>query len=91
VKKAGFFSKIPSNGWYSAPLNPAARSSINTTGITQLRLYFDIDDNNNHLADYLAFDSGDAVIPNRPGLEIKYIAISTPAKTPSPTQVCFDC
>ncbi len=92
----GAFGKTPINDWYAAPLNLSARSYINKTGTTQLRLRFGLDDNNNHLSDLLSFYSGNAlVITNRPVLEITYRAIlpptATPTKTSTPTQVCFDC
>lgn len=74
--KAGSFSKTPVNGWYSISLNTAGRSSINTTtlssGLTQLRLYFAIDDNNNHTADFIQFFSSNS-LSNKPILTITYM------------------
>ena len=82
VPQAGIFNNIPVNSWYSATLNAAGNSNVDKTGTTQLRLYFNIDDNNNHLADYLMFDSGNAtIVANRPVLEINYYY-----STPTPTQ-----
>lgn len=107
LTKAGFFAKTPVNGWYSTTLYASALDDINKTGVTQFRLYFGVDDNNNHTADDMSFDSGDASnSANRPVLEIKYYySTSTPTRTitptptimktttrtPQPTQACFDC
>ncbi|HTP00348.1 MAG TPA: hypothetical protein VMJ64_03170, partial [Anaerolineales bacterium] len=68
----GTFGKSPSAGWYSAALNAAGLTNINKTGSTQLRLYFSLDDNNNHAADYKQFFSGNAIAANRPVLSIVY-------------------
>ncbi|MGC1376671.1 MAG: hypothetical protein WA821_10620, partial [Anaerolineales bacterium] len=70
--KVGAFDKTPpASGWYSAALNPAGRSNINKTGLTQFRLYFALDDNNNHIADFMKFLSGDS-LSNKPVLVITY-------------------
>ncbi len=64
----------PSNGWYSKSLSSTYFGYINLTGITQLRLRFAKDDNNNLAANYLKFYSGDYVTTPgyRPKLIIKY-------------------
>ncbi|HTP01022.1 MAG TPA: metallophosphoesterase [Anaerolineales bacterium] len=63
----------PVSEWYSKALNSAYFAYINKTGITQFRLRFSIDDNNNHVADYIAFYSGDWSTPaDRPILLITY-------------------
>lgn len=49
----------PVNNWYSAVLNSSGRNYINLTGATQFRLRFTTDDNNNGVADYMKFYSGD--------------------------------
>jgi CSLREA domain-containing protein len=69
----GFFTNNPlAGGWYSTKLTAAAYPSINRTGVTQLRLRFQTDDNNDFLADYILFHSGNAVAANRPVLVIEY-------------------
>ena len=45
---------------------------INRTGITQLRLRFQLDDDNDAVADFLRFYSGNAIAANRPILVIEY-------------------
>jgi hypothetical protein len=57
VKKVGTFAK-ESTGWYVAALNATGIANINRTGVTQFRLYFTKDDNNNAKAEYMKFFSG---------------------------------
>lgn len=62
----------PSN-WYSAKLLATAYAHINPSGVTQLRLRFVTDDNNDNGADYLKFFSGDSTtLSNRPWLTLIY-------------------
>jgi hypothetical protein len=42
------------------------------SGVTQIRLRFKLDDNNNNLANYLRLFSGNAAIADRPQLTIEY-------------------
>jgi predicted outer membrane repeat protein len=68
------FSNTPLAGnWYSVNLNPTAFAYINKTGITQFRLRFFKDDNDDMGADYLKFFSGNATAAYRPVLIIQYI------------------
>jgi len=67
----GIFGKVPSGGWYTAPLNAKGRAKINKTGLTQFRLYFSIDDNNDTVADYMKFLSGNSGT-GKPELIINY-------------------
>jgi hypothetical protein len=62
------------NGWYSKALSSSNFVYINLTGLTQFRLRFATDDNNNLVADYLMFYSGNyTTTPSyRPVLVIKY-------------------
>jgi hypothetical protein len=66
------FGNTPVSGWYSKRLNSADFGYINLTGLTQFRLRFSKDDNNNHIADFLKFYSGNAGPANRPVLVIRY-------------------
>jgi CSLREA domain-containing protein len=72
--RVGAFNKTPVSGWYSATMNANGRNNINRTGITQFRLYFLKDDNNNHVADFMKFFSGNAPVASRPQLVIEYYA-----------------
>ncbi|MEI7847763.1 MAG: SBBP repeat-containing protein [Chloroflexota bacterium] len=71
----GPFLPTPVSSWYSINLSQAA-AFINKTGlvgVTQLRLRFQLDDNNNNIADYFSFYSGNDLVPaNRPQLLIEY-------------------
>ncbi len=66
--------KKPVSGWYVGRLSAANFGNINLTGMTQFRLRFAKDDNDNSLADLLRFYSGDykANLAYRPRLIITY-------------------
>ncbi len=69
----GTFSLI-STSLYSATLNSAGCAYINKAGLTQFRLYFSKDDNDNGAADYMEFYSGNyATKTYQPQLVIKYM------------------
>jgi hypothetical protein len=59
-------------GWYVSNLKPVAYPIINRTGITQLRLRFQTDDDNDAVADISKFHSGNSTAANRPVLVIEY-------------------
>jgi hypothetical protein len=59
-------------GWYAAALNATAYPFINLRGGTQLRLRFQRDDDNDRVADFLRFFSGDAAAADRPVLVVEY-------------------
>ncbi len=62
----------PVANWFSSVLNNTAFPYINKTGLTQFRLRFKLDDNNDNGADYLKFFSGNALAAYRPQLIIEY-------------------
>jgi hypothetical protein len=53
ASKVGYFKKAIYG--YNDSLNAVGRSKINKLGLTQFRLYFAKDDNNNHRADFMKF------------------------------------
>ena len=63
-------------GWYSIPLPAAAFSYINklssSSGLTQIRLRFNLDCSYNDKANYLNLYSGNAVAASRPQLIVQY-------------------
>ncbi|MCX6565404.1 MAG: hypothetical protein NTW38_03115 [Candidatus Aminicenantes bacterium] len=67
------FAETSVNGWYSAKLISGSLPFINKTGLTQFRVRFNVDDDNDSVADYLQFYSGEAASTNRPRLVITYI------------------
>ena len=83
----GVFKHISNSRWYSSALTAAGRSQINITGLTQFRLYFKKDDNNNRSADYMKFLSGNAA-SDQPELIIVYSVpfIAPPSPTVTKTQ-----
>jgi hypothetical protein len=62
-------------GWYAAKLNAAAHPYVNLTGITQFRLRFQKDDDNDLIADFIRYYSGNAIAANRPVLVIEYYVL----------------
>ncbi len=67
------FGATPINYWYSANLNATGRAYVNKTGVTQFRLRFYTDDNDNNVADYMRFCSGNyATVAARPTLVVEY-------------------
>jgi ELWxxDGT repeat protein len=70
---AGTIQNLPAGDWYSTKLLATAYRFINPAGVTQLRLRFTTDDNDDNGADFLKFYSGDAAsISNRPWLVLSY-------------------
>ncbi len=72
----GPFSPTPSGTLYTITVPPAAYPYINRLatngGLTQLRLRFKLDDNNNLIANFISFDSGNAPAAYRPILTITF-------------------
>jgi hypothetical protein len=67
-----FKPALSSGGWYSIDLT-SGKFYINTfSGLTQIRLRFKLDDNNNAIANYLSLYSGNAGVASRPVLIIQY-------------------
>ncbi len=71
LSKVGTFGKKASAGWYKATLSNSAFAQINRAGTTQFRLSFSKDDNNNLLANYMKFFSGNNAT-GQPELTITY-------------------
>jgi CSLREA domain-containing protein len=59
-------------GWYATRLKATAYPFVNRTGVTQLRLRFQLDDDNDGVADIIKFHSGNSTAANRPVLVIEY-------------------
>ncbi len=60
--------------WYAANLSSSNLALVNKYGITQFRLRFDLDDNDDLSSDYLKFFSGDATYEaDHPQLVITYV------------------
>ena len=75
-KTVGPFKPALTGGWYTINIS-SAKASINkwTTngGVTQIRLRFKLDDNNDSVANLLNLVSGNnAVAANRPTLIVEY-------------------
>ncbi len=74
-KTVGPSTPAPAANWYSLNLT-SAKGFINkltsASGVTQFRLRFKLDDNNNALANFMSFYSGNAPAASRPQLIIEY-------------------
>jgi hypothetical protein len=69
----GIIVNNPVGGWYWSTLDGAAFPYINLTGMTQLRLRFQLDDNDDLGDDYFKFFSGNAEAQgDRPQLMVEY-------------------
>jgi hypothetical protein len=72
--QAATLSNAASNGtWSEGNLNAAGLAALNKTGTTQLRVYFNLDDNDDTGNDYLGYYSGDnSTSANRPQFVVTY-------------------
>jgi hypothetical protein len=72
--QAATLSNAASNGiWSIGSLNAAGIAALNKTGTTQLRVYFNLGDNDDTGNDYLGYYSGEnATAANRPQLVVTY-------------------
>ena len=70
---AASLTNASANGtWSEGVLNAAGRAAINKAGTTQIRVYFNLDDNDDTGNDYLGYYSGEAAAANRPPLVVTY-------------------
>jgi hypothetical protein len=72
--QAASLSNATANGsWSEGNLNAAGLAAISKTGTTQLRVYFNLDDNDDTGNDYIGYYSGDnTTAANRPQLVVTY-------------------
>jgi hypothetical protein len=72
--QAATLSNAASNGtWSTGTLNAAGIAALNKTGTTQLRVYFNLGDNDDTGNDYLGYYSGEnGTAANRPQLVVVY-------------------
>jgi cellulose 1,4-beta-cellobiosidase len=74
VAQAASLSNAASNGaWSEGSLNASGLAAIDKTGTTQLRVWFNLDDNDDGGNDYIGYYSGNnATSGNRPQLVVTY-------------------
>ena len=73
VQAASLTNAANNGDWSTGSLNTAGLAAINKTGTTQLRVYFNLDDNNDGGNDYIGYYSGDnSTAANRPQLVVTY-------------------
>jgi hypothetical protein len=66
------FTNHKVDNWYSKSFGAANFQYISVDGVTQFRLRFAMDDNNDFGADYLKIYSGNALDTDRPQLVVEY-------------------
>ncbi len=68
--------------WSEGVLNASGVTAVNKTGRTQFRLYFNLDDNNDGVADYPGYYAGEyGTMSYRPQLVVNYFANTAPVVT----------
>jgi hypothetical protein len=76
ANQVGYFDSTPVSGWYSVTLDSTGISNINNSvangGVTQFRLYFNLNTNNDNKPNFIKFSSGSAKLILRPQLIITY-------------------
>jgi hypothetical protein len=73
VQAASLTSAANNGDWSTGSLGSAGLAAINKTGTTQLRVYFNLDDNDDGGNDYIGYYSGDNnTAANRPQLVVTY-------------------
>jgi choice-of-anchor B domain-containing protein len=73
VQAASLTNAAANGTWSEGILNAAGRAAISKTGTTQLRVYFNLDDNDDTGNDYIGYYSGEnATSANRPQLVVTY-------------------
>jgi hypothetical protein len=71
--QAASLSNATANGtWSEGSLSAAGLAAINKTGATQIRVWFNLDDNDDTGNDFLGYYSGEAAAANRPQLVVTY-------------------
>src|SRR5262245_7801695 len=72
--QAASLGNAAANGdWSEGSLNASGLAAISKTGTTQLRVYFNLDDNDDTGNDYIGWYSGDnGTSANRPQLVVTY-------------------
>lgn len=73
VQSASLSNALANGDWSEGSLSSAGLAAISKTGTTQLRIYFNLDDNDDTGNDYIGYYSGDnTTAANRPQLVVTY-------------------
>jgi choice-of-anchor B domain-containing protein len=73
VQAASLTNAAANGTWSEGSLNAAGLAALNKTGTTQLRVYFNLDDNDDTGNDYIGYYSGDnGTAASRPQLVVTY-------------------
>ncbi len=69
---ASLSNPLVNGDWASGFFDSAGRAAVNLTGRTQVKIRFNLDDNDDLSNDYMGFSSGEATTSSRPVLIITY-------------------
>jgi hypothetical protein len=73
VQATSLTNATTNGAWSEGSLNAAGLAAVSKTGTTQLRVYFNLDDNDDNGNDYIGYYSGDnTTSANRPQLVVTY-------------------
>jgi choice-of-anchor B domain-containing protein len=73
VQATSLTNAATNGAWSEGSLNAAGLAAVSKTGTTQLRVYFNLDDNDDTGNDYIGYYSGDnSTSANRPQLVVTY-------------------
>ena len=73
VQAASLSSAAANGDWSTGSLSSSGLAALNKTGTTQLRVYFNLDDNDDTGNDYIGYYSGNnTTAVNRPQLAVTY-------------------
>jgi hypothetical protein len=73
VQATSLTNATTNGAWSEGSLNAAGLAAVSKTGTTQLRVYFNLDDNDDTGNDYIGYYSGDnTTAANRPQLVVTY-------------------
>ena len=72
VQAASLTNAAANGTWSEGALNAAGLAAISTTGTTQIRVRFNLDDNDDAGNDYMGYYSGEATFVNRPQLVVTW-------------------
>lgn len=70
---ASLSNPLNNDDWASGFFDSAGRAAVNLTGRTQVKVRFNLDDNDDLSGDYMGFRSGEATTTSRPVLIVNYV------------------
>ncbi|CAG0937165.1 ComE operon protein 3 [Thermoflexales bacterium] len=72
VQVASLSNPTANGQWATGLFNSAGHAAVNKTGRTQVKVHFNLDDNDDLSNDYMGFQAGEATAASRPALIVTY-------------------